>query len=131
MTKIFKPHGSSVIKIDGNIMCIEAEGPWNAEFFQMFHKEMTKAAYEHLDINNYGTLLLPLGEALGVLEGFQEHIAFVERSNTKGLAICLKNSAVPELSRRMCKKMYDQIDVNYQFFDEVEDAKAWLNSLLD
>lgn len=130
MKELFRPHGASEINIDGNIICIEAEGPWNAEFFNMFHQELMVAAKD-LDINNFATLLLPVGEALGVQEGFESHMAFVERSNTRGLAICLKHSTIPTLSKQMCQKMYDQIDVNYRFFDEPEEAKAWLLSLLD
>lgn len=125
MEELFKPHGSSVIYTEGNILVIDAEGPWNDEFFLKFHAELIEIAKE-LDINNYATLIMPRGEALGVQDGLERHVAFVRKSGSKALAICLKHSSIPDISRFMCTKMYDQVGIEYQFFDEEDDAKVWL-----
>lgn len=130
MEELFKPHGTSVIHTEGNILVIDAEGPWNDEFFKQFHAEMAEAA-KALDLNNYATLILPRGEALGVQDGLDRHVSFVRKSGSRALALCLKYSDTPEISRFICSKMYDQVGIEYQFFDTIEEAKAWLLTFLD
>lgn len=62
----FEVHGCSNITVEGNIIVIDAQGPWNYEFMAIIHKNILDAV-KHVDINNFAVLLHPIGDRKSVV----------------------------------------------------------------
>lgn len=129
MVVAFCAHGKTEISIEENIIVIKSVGPWNMEYFQGLHQEIITAV-SHVNINNYGVLLVPIGEAISVAGAFDYHVDFIKQGNAKAVAINLTNSDIPNTTKSLCSKAYDQVGLNFQFFYSNDSAKEWLQNSL-
>jgi len=129
MSSQFIPHGKCNIAVEDNLLIVEIEGPWNIEFIQNMHASLLKAS-QHVDINNYGILLILHGETLAVQEAIDYHVEFIQQVNTKALAINLAHSNIPSMTKQMCEKIYRTVNFPSQYFTDTPSAKEWLQSQL-
>ncbi|NQZ80319.1 MAG: hypothetical protein HRT52_04815 [Colwellia sp.] len=125
----FAIHGQYKLSTSDNIIVIEAEGPWNLEFFQQMHDDF-RAAYHQLDKNNYAILFIPHGETIAISEALTLHESFVLQGNAKGIAINLQYSSTPLSGESMFRQVYEKTGLKHAFFDNTKDAKSWLEQLL-
>jgi hypothetical protein len=125
MVATFIAHGKTEIIIEGNIIVIRCIGPWNIEYFHRLHQDIINAVSQ-VDIHNYAVLLIPLNEAICVAEAIDYHVDFLKQGNAKAIAVNLIGSDVPNITKELCQKAYEQAGLNYQFFYSDESAKAWL-----
>lgn len=88
----FEVHGCSNITVEGNIIVIDAQGPWNYEFMAIIHKNILDAV-KHVDINNFAVLLHPIGESVPVNDAINTHVDFLKEGNTKAVAVNLTSEA--------------------------------------
>ena len=121
----YKPHGTCSILVEGNLMIIKAQGPWNDEYIDCLHQDLILVS-QSIDINNYGILLNLYGEALAVNSGVKKHFDFVRRSNTKAIAINLAECHTREMTKTIFSKIYDQADIRSAIFLDEISAKTWL-----
>ncbi|GAA0810307.1 hypothetical protein GCM10009111_00970 [Colwellia asteriadis] len=129
MSTAFSVHGAKEITVENNIITIRSVGPWNIEYFHLLHQDLI-AAVTLVDFNNYAVLLVPLGEAISVAEALDYHVAFLKKGNTKAVAINLAGSDVPNSTKSLCTKAYEQAGLNFKFFTSDEEAKQWLQDIL-
>ena len=129
MITAFCVHGKTKISIEENIIVIQSEGPWNNEYFKTLHQEILLAV-SRLNTDHYGVLLLPIGETISVAEALDYHMDFLKQGNVKAIAINLENSHIPNTTERLCRKVYEQIGINFQFFSSNDSAKEWLKTTL-
>jgi hypothetical protein len=125
MVAKFIAHGNTEIIMEGNIIVIRCVGPWNIEYFHRLHQDILTAVSQ-VDINNYGVLFLPISEAICVAEAIDYHVDFLKQGNAKAIAVNLTGSEVPNITKDLCQKAYEQAGLNFQFFYSDESAKAWL-----
>ena len=121
----YRPHGTCSINVEGNLMIIRAQGPWNQEYIDRLHKDLLLVS-KSLDINNYGILLNLCGEALAVESGFKKHLDFVKQAKTKAIAMNLSDCSTREMTKTIFTKLYDQAKINNASFTDESEAKAWL-----
>lgn len=126
----FLPHGQCSFTVEGNIISIDATGPWNIEFFKKMHRELSNLITNEVDNQNFAILLTLKGVPLATKNGLDCHIRFVSTGNTKALAIysCLSES--PAMAESTFKKAYTQAGLKNKTFDSIEAAKIWLDSQL-
>jgi hypothetical protein len=129
MVSEFSAHGRTEITTEGNIIIIKSLGPWNIEYFHCLHQDII-AAVSQVDFNNYAVLLLPMGEAISVAEAIDYHVAFLKEGNAKAIAVNLSGSDVPNSTKSLCSKAYEQANLNFEFFYSDDLAKQWLQSWL-
>ncbi|MCJ8319124.1 MAG: hypothetical protein MJK12_05795 [Colwellia sp.] len=129
MSSQFIPHGECNITVEGNILIVEVEGLWNIEFMQNMHASLLKAS-QQVDVNNYGLLLILHGEALGAQVAIDYHIEFIQRVNTKAIAINLAHCSIPSMTKHMCEKVYRTVNFPSQYFTDTLTAKNWLKAQL-
>ncbi|AYA66084.1 MULTISPECIES: hypothetical protein [unclassified Alteromonas] len=121
-------HGEFDIALSGNIMLTQAYGPWNAECVVAFgeayriERQLLKAdTWSDIVILRGESLLIPDAErVLGV------RIAAVVPLGLKKVAIVTAESSVSVTARMQLTRMYDSLDVEYDFFTTYSEAKAWL-----
>jgi hypothetical protein len=126
----FSPHGSCHFSVNKNIICIDAAGPWNLEFFKQMHRELYQIVIDQVDINNFAILLVLRGDSFAAQDGLDYHLYRVQNSPTTALAITTKHSIAPQLTQDVFAKVYDKAGLENQCFDDVDDAIAWLNTKL-
>ena len=125
----FSPHGGLDITIENNLIMIDARGPWNIEYLDQLHGQLLQAITK-VDINKYGVLITLRGDAISVGDGFEYHLNFIRKGNTKAVAINLSNCTTALLSESIFSKLYQKAGVNHAFFDNSADAYQWLESQL-
>jgi hypothetical protein len=129
MAAKFFAHGKTEITIEGNILVVRSVGPWNIEYFHDLHQDLIEAVSQ-VDINNYGILLIPIGEAISVAEAIDYHVGFLKQGNTKAVAVNLSSSDVPNTTKDLCSKAYKRAALNFEFFYSNDSAKEWLKHFL-
>ena len=125
MASSYIVHGDSNIHVEDNIIILESRGPWNAEYFQELHRQLTTIVQDNA-LTDYGVLLIPLGEAIGVHGAMDSHVNFVRQSQTKAIAINLSRCETPFSTESLCRVLYDDANIKYEFFFSTEEAKQWL-----
>jgi len=125
----FLAHGDFQVTCEGNMLIIDAAGPWNVEFMTHAHKVLLQAA-EQVDIKNYGILLTLKGEAIAIDEAAKIHMQFVKQSNTKAVAMNLAECTSKAITKIVFSKIYNYANKNHQYFNQLDDAKIWLTQQL-
>lgn len=120
------PHGKCHYLIEGNIITIDATGPWNLEFFKQMHLELQDIILTKVDIDNFAILLILQGDSLAAQDGLDYHRKLVRAGSAKALALNCTLSISPAISASIFKKVYDQAGLKNKCFDTTETAKAWL-----
>ncbi|MEH6594463.1 MAG: hypothetical protein V7736_02805 [Colwellia polaris] len=126
----FLPHGQCSFTVEGNIISIDATGPWNIEFFKKMHVDLTNIIINNVDSQNFAVLLILRGLPLATKNALDYHVKLVSTGQTKALAIysCLSES--PAIAESIFQKAYSQAGLKNKSFDSIEMAKIWLNSQL-
>jgi hypothetical protein len=126
----YSVHGSSFVDVEQAILIIEAIGPWNNEFFDSFHQQLGEAIKE-LKVDTYGALVKPKGEAVIGQDAFEKHLAFLSQAKTSCIAVNLALCDTHQITKSILGKLYTRAGIVHKFFNNDQDAKAWLNSKLD
>jgi len=127
----FIPHGKCSYSVDGNIITINAIGPWNLEFFMQMHLELADIILTRVDISNFAILLILQGDSLAAQDGLDYHLKLVRAGPTKAIAINSAMSNSPQITQSIFKKTYDQAGLKNSVFDCTQAAKAWLATQLN
>ncbi len=121
----FSAHGKTNLNVVENIIILECEGPWNIEFFHLLHRQIYQAI-KQCSPNNYGVLLIPLGETIGTPDTMDYHIKFLKRGNPCAVAVNLSRSKVPQSTKDLCHLAYATAQLPHAFFTDNESALKWL-----
>lgn len=128
----FKKHGSLNVAIDGRLIVLDGEGPWNAESLHLTDDSIMqnlRAMYG----SPWGVLAFFRGEAVYVPEAFALLRKQIKKEVSLGrvaTAVVFENVQSPLLSKHQFTSVYEVAGHEVAFFDNGDDAKAWLNSLI-
>jgi len=128
--KKFASHGQFKISLDGNIVIIEAEGPWNGEFFVNMHRSLAEQVGK-LNTDNYALLVVLKGEAVATFDSIEVHNKYVRAGNTKAIAISLECCETPSIAKALFQRVYEENNLPHQFFSESASAKEWVLKFID
>jgi len=130
MQKNFSKHGYCNISHDENIIVMDAEGPWNDEFFVEMHQKLL-GAVEQVDINNYAILVTLIGESIATSDSLVTHENYVKAGNAKAIAFNLAYCDTPLITEMMFAKIYNNNSLDNKFFNDSASAKLWLKEYLN
>ena len=85
----FIAHGKCNFTVEDNIIIIDATGPWNLEFFQQMHRDLSEIILRDVDFYNFAILLVLKGDSFATQEGLDYHLNLVRKGPTKALALNL------------------------------------------
>ncbi|WP_296044120.1 hypothetical protein [uncultured Alteromonas sp.] len=128
----FKKHGSLSVAIDGRLIVLKGEGPWNAESLHLSDDKIMqnlRAMYG----SPWGVLAIFRGEAVYVPEAFTLLRKQIKKEITLGrvaTAVVFVDVKSPLLSRHQFTSIYEMQGHEVAFFEDADEAKAWLNSLI-
>lgn len=129
----FRAHGGFNIDIDGRIVVIEAEGPFNIELTQSFGpvaadftERMRGAPWGVLVIANGDFLLTPEAE-----EAMREAEARYEDGGRRVTAFVIGGAPWSQIVRSQWQRVYAHNARKPEFFDDQDSARAWLLAELE
>jgi hypothetical protein len=125
----FDAHGKFNIQAFEHILLVDLTGPWNVEFVEQLHLEVIEKI-KGVNIDNFGVLLIPRGEALSIKEAINYHIAFIKQAKSKAIAVNLEHSTIPFLTQELLESVYKAAGMEYGFFPDNDSAKIWLEEKL-
>ena len=123
----YSAHGDTNVIVEDNILIIKSRGPWNIEYVHGLHQQLISVVENH-NLSNYGVLLIPLGEAIGVHETMEYHVNFLRQGKAKAVAINLSQCETPHSTESMCRVAYQTANLEHEFFYSNEEAKLWLKN---
>ncbi|MDP7593260.1 MAG: hypothetical protein QF552_11335 [Litorilituus sp.] len=127
---MFSTHGKFTISIDGNIVIIEAEGPWNNEFFINMHRSLATQVSK-IDASNFALLVILTGEGVATFDSLKIHSKYVKAGSAKAIAINVGRCDTPFITKVIFEKVYKKNNLPHQFFNDNADAKEWLLTFID
>ncbi|MGB1237948.1 MAG: hypothetical protein ACPG4U_07030 [Pseudomonadales bacterium] len=121
-------HGRCDITVDGDLIVLEAYGPWNKEFFIQLHTDLYYSALELRDsgCEHYGILVNMHGNALLVQDAIDYHSEFVKLAQTDAVAMDLCDCDTPGITRDIFNRIYACGSFDYAFFERPSEARIWL-----
>ena len=123
-------HGKFSLNCFEQIIYIDSTGPLNIEYFHAMHKALSRLT-STFTCHNYVALLTPIDEVVSVKDAIELHANFLRKSNTKAIAVDFSLCTSPQITKFLCKKMYGQAGIKYQFFDDRISAETWLKQVLN
>ncbi|MCC2616977.1 hypothetical protein LJ739_12060 [Aestuariibacter halophilus] len=128
----FAMHGTLSVRIDGQVLILEGQGPWNTEALQI-EDERIMTQVKGLYGQPWGVLGLFRGEAVYVPEAAKALVENVREEKHQGriaTAIVIEASPSAQFSQLHLKDLYQQASENVSFFSTEADAMAWLQRQL-
>lgn len=127
---MYKVHGEFIVTLSGNVMLTQAFGPWNTECAEQFANAYA-LEIKALDHQPWADLVVLCGESLLIPDAERTLLEKIRLTKEKGLqrvAIVIGRSKVGVTSRMQLEKLYRQVGMAYEFFDQYEQGLAWLTS---
>ncbi len=87
-------------------------------------------AVTQVALNNYAILITAKGEAISVEAGLEYHLKFIRQGTTKAVALNLAHCTTSQLTEYLFTKLYQAAGIKHAFFDNVFDARLWLEKQL-
>lgn len=131
MNSYFPVHGHCHYSFKDNIVTIDAQGPFNLEFFIEMHNDLEKFVYEYANFKNFAILLIMRGNTLALIDAVKYHETRVERGTARAIAVNLSHSECAAATETQMGAAYDNAGLNNAFFEDLTQAKQWLLSQLD
>ncbi|MEG3765436.1 hypothetical protein [Alteromonas sp. 14N.309.X.WAT.G.H12] len=123
-----KVHGEFIVTLSGNVMLIQAFGPWNTECAEQFSKGYA-LALKALKDKHWADLIVLRGESLLIPDAERTLLEKIRWARSEGLervAIVTGKSNVGVTSRMQLENLYGHFEFAYGFFDDYEQGLAWL-----
>lgn len=121
-------HGELNVKRDNALLVIEGTGPWNIETLLAANSD-AEAELNMLYQNPWGVLSIMHGEAAYLPDAshyLTEQIHAEKSKNRVATALVVSQSNLPTFSQGHLGKIYQDAGENYAFFDNVAQARDWL-----
>lgn len=108
----------------GNILVVDAVGPWNLESVQHYHNDVVQVveafkgeAWRNIAILRSETLFIP-----EVAEFLKQHLNWRKTVNVLSDTIILTNSITQHISHVQIQSMFDSVDMTVFFANTLDDA---------
>ena len=132
MGKVFEPHGSLNVYIEGNILYIKARYAPNSEMVAHFQEE-SKEHIDALSKTPWGSIAILEDDSIFPLDAKEMIEANVSNMTSMGLAaiaVIIRNSESPNVVNQYWQSIYEKQKIHYQFFYDETAAKSWLLNLI-
>lgn len=126
----FSGHGTLKFWVEGNILMLQGEGPWNKEFV-LIADEGALESKEALHGKPWAVYAEFTGLPICVPDAKEELVEQIKIDIEKGriaTAVLLKDCQQPEFCQEYLSQLYQECGDNFCFFDNKQQAMAWLQS---
>ena len=131
-SKFFPPHGKLDIRVDGRILVLRAEGPWNAELTRLY-TELVEKHINALAGQPWALLGFVVNEGIHTPDSYAIQLQAVREHRQKGrvaTAVVFERLDSEQFVRIVFDKLYNEAGEPHAFFDNEAAACAWLEERL-
>lgn len=121
-------HGSYKIEHQGNILVVDAHGPFNEITAAEYVSDMYKAC-DKFSGTNWGLLVTFYGNSVFTPEAEQALVDVTKYRMNKGMtanASVIMNSNSADIQQMQLRRVYQQCNLTFHVFSDVESARNWL-----
>jgi len=125
-------HGSYTIERQGNILVVDARGPFNEEAIDRYQVDMKKVCQEMAG-QPWASLVTYYGNSVFTPDAEQSLIEITKYRVKHGMvanASVIINSRHADLQQMQLRRVYQASDVTFHVFSDVGSAKEWLTEFL-
>ena len=126
----FAAHGSYSVERNGNILVIEATGPFNESIIQQFEND-AETRIEQFNNEAWATLVIYHGNGIFTPEAEAECIRLTKSKARAGMlanASVVINSIHADLQQMQLNRIYETANVPSHVFSDSVHATNWLNT---
>ncbi|WP_369433847.1 hypothetical protein [Psychromonas sp. MME1] len=125
-------HGTLHFELVNNILMIEGCGPWNKEamILSLSNANVVQRLRTH---EKWGVIVTLNGDPIHTPEAAEllvEYVKYDKQNGRIATALILTDCTAPALGQRHLSDLYNQAGEAYQFFNNINDAKMWMTSIL-
>ncbi len=125
-------HGSYTIEQQGNILLIDAKGPFNDVTLAKYKLDM-KEVCQHMNGQPWASLVTYYGNSIFTPEAEKSLIEVTKYRVKNGMvanASVIIDSHHADLQQMQLRRVYQAADVLFHVFSDVGSANEWLNEYL-
>ncbi len=129
----FAAHGSYKVKVEGNILIIDAIGPFNEKIVEQYENDIN-TSIEQFDNQPWMTLVIYHGNGIFTPSAEKECIRMTKFRARHGMianASVIINSVHADLQHMQLNRIYKSANVPAHVFSDVCNAKLWLSNVLE
>lgn len=125
-------HGAFDLRVmGGNIIYVDAEGPFNVEAFAHYHKRLEKKVAT-LSVSKWRHVAVLRGLCAftpEVMEVLVEHMKWRSSVGCKSDAVAWIDAEGVMITEAQLRRVYDDNGVEYAFFKNIDEAINWTKGL--
>ena len=129
----YSAHGCYVIEQKDNILLVDAQGPFNEETAEKYHKDI-KNLTEKMTGEPWGSLITFRGNSIFTPDAEQqlkETTQYRQRKGMIGIAVVILNSAYADMQQMQLQRIYRDCQIEFHVFSDSESATTWLNGFIE
>jgi len=126
-------HGSYEIKPQGNILVVDARGPFNETTASAYLEDMYNAC-ENFAGKTWGLLVTFYGSRVFTPETEQALIEVTKYRMKKGMAAnasVIIQSSSADIQQMQLRRVYQSCNLKFHVFSDIISAKNWLTDFID
>ncbi|GGA70090.1 hypothetical protein GCM10011369_09720 [Neiella marina] len=128
----FEAHGHYKIHVESNVLHIDGKGPFNKELVTEYTEALETCVAELESQGAWYQLVVLYQLCLMTPDSESVFVKSLKERKSRGLMACavvLSNPQGQSLITEQFGKAYLASGVEHQFFNDVEQAMAWLNAI--
>ncbi|TMN86856.1 hypothetical protein CWB72_17875 [Pseudoalteromonas phenolica] len=121
---------SGYIEYMHNVFYVKVLGPWNYETFEHYNNDFNKLLIGN-KCPSYSVFAVLEGDSLmipEVCETFKKATTKRIATGLKHVAFYLSKSACPNAFKQQFHDLYQNKNINFKFFNDIDSAKSWLKT---
>jgi len=126
-------HGSYKIEPHGNILVVDAHGPFNEVTADAYVKEMYKAC-DHFNGKPWGLLVTFYGNSVFTPEAEQALINVTKYRVKRGMianASVIMESNSADIQQMQLRRVYQTCNLTFHVFSDINSAQNWLSEFIE
>ncbi|MCP4991700.1 MAG: hypothetical protein GY928_38255 [Colwellia sp.] len=128
----YSAHGRYIIEQKGNILLVDAQGPFNEVTVAKCHQDIQQLT-EKMIGEAWGSLITFRGNSIFTPEAEQqlkETTQYRQKRGMIAIAVVILNSAYADIQQMQLQRIYHDCQIEFHVFSESESATAWLNDFI-
>ncbi len=126
-------HGDYQIKPQGNILVVDAHGPFNDDTSQSYVKEMYQAC-EQFSGQTWGLLTTFYGNSVFTPDAEKALIEVTKYRMSKGMianASVILNSSTADIQQMQLRRIFQSCNLTFHVFSDIDSARNWLAEFIE
>lgn len=123
----FAPHGEYRVRVEKNMLLVEAKGPFNSEVVANYTADMALAVKQVTA--PWCQLVILHQEGLFTLDAEKQMYSTISTRKDLGMsasAIVIIGASARFAIEMQISRIYNDLQVKHQYFDNEEEARVWL-----